>query len=229
MMVAVNGTQLHYEVSGSGPALIMLHGNGEDMSIFDRAEFYLRQVFTVYLVDSRGHGQSAPCREYHYDDMVEDIARFITKLGIDRPVLYGFSDGGIVALLLAARHPGLVSRLVVSGPNSCPEGLSDLELRKIRREAKTDPKARMMLDEPHITASDLAMINVPVMVTAGSRDCIKDSDLQFIVNSIPDSTFCVMKRADHSSYIVHSTRIVDAILAATGHLESTSQRSILHR
>lgn len=229
MMIAVNGTQLYYEVSGEGPALIMLHGNGEDHTIFDRAEFYLRQVFTVYLVDSRGHGRSAPCREYHYDDMVEDIARFITKLGIESPVLYGFSDGGIVALLLAARHPGLVSRLVVSGPNSCPEGLSELEIRKIRKEAETDPKARMMLEEPHITASDLAMINVPVMVTVGSRDCIKDSDTKFIVDSIPDSTLCVMKRADHSSYIVHSTRIVDAILAATGMMEVPVRRPLFGR
>lgn len=216
MMVAVNGTQLYYEVHGDGPALMMLHGNGEDHTIFDRALFYLKQVFTVYLVDSRGHGNSAPVSEYHYDDMAEDIARMISKLGLDRPIVYGFSDGGIVALLLASRHPGLVSRLIVSGVNTSPDGLSEAELVKIRIEARSDPRARMMLEEPNITAEDIRAITVPVTVTVGSRDCIRKEDTEFLLSNLRFPTFCMMERADHSSYIVHSTGIVDIILAAVG-------------
>ena len=79
-----------------------------------------------------------------------------------------------------------------------------------------DPKVRMMLTEPHITAEDLARIDVPVTVVAGSRDCVKRRDTEFIANSIPSAELVIMKRADHSSYIVHSTRIVDVVFKAMG-------------
>ena len=78
MRVTTNGVSIYYEVRGKkGPALIMLHGNGEDHTIFDRAVDYLEQAFTVYLVDTRGHGESSPVREYHYQDMVDDLSEFI--------------------------------------------------------------------------------------------------------------------------------------------------------
>lgn len=71
-----------------------------------------------------------------------------------------------------------------------------------------------MLTEPHITAEDLARIDVPVTVVAGSRDCVKRRDTEFIADSIPDAELVIMKRADHSSYIAHSTRIVDVVFRA---------------
>lgn len=81
---------------------------------------------------------------------------------------------------------------------------------------RKDPKVRLMLTEPHITAEDLARIDVPVTVVAGSRDCVKKSDTEFIAGSIPGAEMVIMKRADHSSYIVHSTRIVDVVFRAMG-------------
>ena len=47
---------LHYEQSGSGRPLILLHGNGESSAIFDAAIPLLAERFTVYAIDSRGHG-----------------------------------------------------------------------------------------------------------------------------------------------------------------------------
>ena len=47
MRVHVNGIEINVEVEGSGPPLILLHGNGEDHSIFDRAVFHLSKRFTV--------------------------------------------------------------------------------------------------------------------------------------------------------------------------------------
>ena len=53
--------------------------------------------------------------EFHYSDMAEDVKCFIEALKLEKPVLYGFSDGGIVGLLVVSTYPGLLSRLIVSG------------------------------------------------------------------------------------------------------------------
>lgn len=219
MRITTNGVSLYYEVRGNkGPALIMLHGNGEDRTIFDRAVPYLEQVFTVYLIDSRGHGESSPVREYHYQDMVDDLSEFIRKLKLDRPAVCGFSDGAIVGLMYASQHPDGLSRLIACGANTRPETLTGLSmaLDRIGSVERKDPKVRMMLTEPDITAEDLSRITVPVTVVAGSRDCVKRSDSEFIADSVQNGELCIMKRADHSSYVVHSTRVVDAVFRAMG-------------
>ena len=58
MFITVNGYRLYYEKHGEGRPLILLHGNGQDHTIFDRALPLLEKSFCCYLVDSRGHGQS---------------------------------------------------------------------------------------------------------------------------------------------------------------------------
>ena len=101
MKISVNGIALHYEKSGEGRPLILLHGNGETHAIFDKALPLLAARFTVYAIDSRGHGESEGADAYHYADMKEDVRCFIQELKLEKPVLYGFSDGGIIGLLLA--------------------------------------------------------------------------------------------------------------------------------
>ena len=217
MRVTTNGVSIYYEVRGKkGPALIMLHGNGEDHTIFDRAVDYLEQAFTVYLVDSRGQGQSSPPLdgEYHYADMADDLHDFIRKLGIEDPIICGFSDGGIVALLFAMEHPDVPSRLFVCGANTSPSMIKGMTLTRLLH--GDEPLVRMMLTEPDIRPEDLARITCPVTVIAGSRDCIRREDTELIAGSVQDGRLCIMKRADHSSYIAHSTRIVDVIFRAMG-------------
>ena len=59
MNVQVNGVILYYEKQGSGPPLVLLHGNGEDGRIFDRTAEVLAPHYTVYTIDSRCHGKSS--------------------------------------------------------------------------------------------------------------------------------------------------------------------------
>lgn len=66
MFIKVNGVRLFYEKMGSGPAMIMVHGNEEDHRIFDNASDLLKKHYTLYLVDSRGHGQSDRVQAYFY-------------------------------------------------------------------------------------------------------------------------------------------------------------------
>ena len=63
MFVKVNDVDLYYEKMGTGRPLIMVHGNSEDHTIFNEAAEVLKDRFTVYLPDSRNHGQSSVVKE----------------------------------------------------------------------------------------------------------------------------------------------------------------------
>ncbi len=214
MYVESDGIRLYYEKTGDGPPLIMLHGNGETHHIFDEAVRDLREHFTVYSVDTRGHGQSSPVTEYHYDAMAQDIYHFITELGIQRPMLYGFSDGGIVGLLLSIRHPGLLSQLVASGANTEPSGVKKhwLLLFRIIYAVSRSPQMKLMLTQPHITPAELRTITTPTLLTAGRRDMISEHHTRMIHEAIPDSELFIVHGATHSSYIVHSNEIAALLL-----------------
>src|SRR5699024_4874913 len=122
MYIDVNNTKLYYEIIGKGDPLILLHGNGEDHHIFDSEVTILKDYFTCYCIDSRGHGQSMPIEKYDYQDMANDLIAFITQLNLHKVTLYGFSDGGIIGLLIASQT-NLLSRLIISGANCNPHGL----------------------------------------------------------------------------------------------------------
>lgn len=93
--------KLHFTCRGSGPPLILLHGNGEDGRYFAGQLAFFSKTRRVYAVDSRGHGQSprgtAP---FTIEQFARDLLDFMDEQDIARTDLLGFSDGGNVALTL---------------------------------------------------------------------------------------------------------------------------------
>lgn len=120
MFIHVNGVRLFYEKQGTGKPLILLHGNEEDHRIFDEAIELLKKHYTVYAVDSRGHGQSDKVLEYHYLDMAKDIQEMIEQLELKDVSLMGSSDGAIIGLLIGSLYPKLVDHLILAGVNVKP-------------------------------------------------------------------------------------------------------------
>lgn len=212
MLIGVNGIELYYERTGQGRPLIMLHGNGEDHTIFDEAVGALKENYTCYTVDSRGHGQSSPCKELHYKEMAQDMIAFMTELDLEDVAFYGFSDGGIVALLVAM-NCSRVTNLVVSGANITTKGtklwfrlwLKGMSVRK------KDPLIELMKNEPSISTAELSTIKVKTLVTAGSRDLIREEETRAITEAIPQARLMILKGETHGSYIVHSTKIADIL------------------
>lgn len=211
MYLKVNGVNLYYDQTGQGEPLVLLHGNGEDHRIFDELVRELSHRFTVYRLDSRGHGKSERVKTIFYDRMAEDTAAFIRELGLERPALYGFSDGGITGLLLAIRYPELLSKLAVSGANLCPEGLKGrcLTLFRISGFFTRSPLTRMMLTEPHIPLNELERVAVPVLVLAGARDIVREAHTREIAAHIPNSRLEILAHETHSSYVVHTPRLAE--------------------
>lgn len=209
MYIQLNGQVIYYEKSGEGSPVLLVHGNRETHRIFDVLIPQLSQKHTVYALDSRGHGQSSSVEEYHYADMAEDISAFVSALDLVKPAFYGFSDGGIIGLIAASRHPAMFSSLVVSGANLTPRGWKFsswlpvwLHYLKTRH-----PLEKLMLKEPHITKADLAKITIPTLVLAGSKDIIRLSETKRIASSIPGAILKILKEETHASYVVHSPKL----------------------
>ena len=127
MLIDVGSAHLFFDVVGESlnattpkmekrPTLILLHGGpGYDHSTlrpyFDR---YSDTHQLIYL-DHRGCGRSTGTQEtWHLDQWADDLALFCEILGIDSPIVFGQSFGGMVAMHFAARHPSGLSKLILS-------------------------------------------------------------------------------------------------------------------
>ncbi len=212
MIAKVNGVELFYEKTGQGRPLLLVHGNGEDHSIFNEAVSVLREDFCCYAVDSRGHGRSSRVRTLHYEDMAADMVALIEALDLRDVIFYGFSDGGIVGLLAASRC-GRITTLITSGANLSPKGVS----RKLRlalwvmNRLRPDDKLALMLREPDISDDTLRAIRARTLVLAGSGDLILPEETRHIAAAVPGAQLRILQGEDHGSYIVHSTKIAGLI------------------
>jgi pimeloyl-ACP methyl ester carboxylesterase len=206
---------LFYEKVGQGSPIILLHGNGESHKIFDQLIPQLSKDYTVYAIDSRGHGLSSKSKNLDYLLMAEDIAAFIKGLSIEKPILYGFSDGGILGLLIASRYPELLTKLIISGANLHPSGIKISYFRWFRCVyfITRSSKYRLMLTQPNITEEELGKIQAETLVLAGSKDVIDEKHTRYIAQSIPKSTLRILEGDTHSSYIVHSSKLYEIIKA----------------
>lgn len=213
MNINVNNANLYYEIYGHGTPIILVHGNSETHQIFDVLINKLKDNYKVYAIDSRCHGKSENTERISYDLMAEDIIEFIKKLKINEPIFYGFSDGGIIGLLIAIKETKLLSKLIISGANLTPNGMSKsmLIISKILYFLTKNKLFRMMIQEPNITIKDLEKINIPTYVLAGEKDIIKESHTRLIAENIRNSTLEIIPKENHSSYIIHSEKIYNII------------------
>ena len=187
------GFQLAFEEAGSGNPLILLHGNGEDRSYFRHQIQDLQRIRKIYALDTRGHGKSprgtAP---FTLDQFVLDLRDFLDGQGIEQADLLGFSDGANVALKFSLTFPARVSRLILAGGNLFPEGMDPAELAEMRKDYQTATGHQkellsLMVKEPQIRPEELKQLAMPVLVTAGSEDVIREEHTRLMAESIPDS------------------------------------------
>src|SRR5262245_6071212 len=127
MHVVVNGVRLFFDVEGSShvpdgpamrakPTLLLLHGGpGLDHSIYKPAFSALADIAQVVFLDHRGNGRSeSGSREtWTLAQWADDVRAFCEALGITRPIVYGASFGGMVALAYATRHPVHPGKLIL--------------------------------------------------------------------------------------------------------------------
>lgn len=208
--IDVNGLKLLYAMRGpeDGKPVVLLHGNGgSHKSMETQAKQLARKGYRVYSLDSRGQGANPPLEEYHYADMAEDAWAFINALHLDKPAVYGWSDGGIEVLMLEMSHPGTLGLGAISGANLFPDCGDGFEEFKAWILEQGTPLALMMLDEPNINPADLQVIKCPMLVTVGDEDLISIEHTHLISDNIPNSELVVVKKATHSSFIKKNPRM----------------------
>ena len=213
MTVNVNGVELYVEKTGQGPPLVMVHGNGEDHGIFREAAAVLGACHTCYCPDSRGHGASTPVTELHYEDMADDAVALMEALDLRDVTFVGFSDGGIVGLMAAARCDR-IKTLVVCGANLSPRGIKG-RFRLLFRAmylAGKDPKTALMLREPDLTEDELGRIRARTLVLAGSGDVIREAETRRIAAAVPGAELRILKGESHGSYVAGSEKIAWLVL-----------------
>ncbi len=114
----INGStprELAVEIEGDGPAVLMVHGLGGTSNFYQVQAQALADRFRVIRVDSAGAGRSALADGISIESHAEDLAALLDQLGVSGATVVGHSMGTLVVRTLAARHPALVSRLVLLG------------------------------------------------------------------------------------------------------------------
>lgn len=225
------GVKLYFEVRGSGAPLVLLHGGlGTFETSYSKVPPELARRYRIIGLEQVGHGHSADTdQRLSYANMAEHTAAALRKLAVGPADLVGLSDGGIVAILVAASHPELVRKLVVSGVNtrfdgmqpktmawlrdSTPESLLNAlppEMRAAYERVAPDPDrwpvlvARLRdlwLTPVYIENAQLAAIKAPTLIIAGDRDSFPTAEHSVeIFRSIPGSQLWIVPGTGHDQF-----------------------------
>lgn len=212
--IPITDAIIHCEISGSeeAPVLIFLHGNSEDLHIFDQSVGYFSQYYRTIAIDTRGHGNSSRgTKPLNFHTFAADLIETLDALQISRVNIVGFSDGAITALHTALIAPERISAMVLLGANYNPKGLrliprlqiqfvyyclsaASLFSDKMRRRKEI---WRLMVCLPKLTVEDISQITIPTLVVTGENDMVSQRHNDEINNAITGSQRLVISGGNH--------------------------------
>lgn len=115
----LNGFDLYYNLYGSGPPIIFIHGLGMDQSMWDLQIPQFSPHYQVILFDLRGHGESESTpHPYSIELFADDLHFFLRFLGLTKAILLGLSLGGRILLKFALKYPEEVKALILCDAQS---------------------------------------------------------------------------------------------------------------
>ena len=200
--------ELNYSEEGEGEPLILLHGNGEDLTYFEHQIEYFKKKYRVIAIDTRGHGKSprgnAP---FTIRQFAEDLYNFMRNHGIERAHILGFSDGGNIAMIFAMKYPQCVNRLILNGANLSEKGVKSIYQIPITlgykvaklfsgksiRAKNISEMMELMVNDPNIYPEQLKAIQAKTLVIAGTKDMIKMEHTKKIYHGIKNAKLVLIK------------------------------------
>lgn len=117
--VKVNGAELYYQVRGTGPAVLLIHGTNLDSGCYEALAGILAKDFTVVTYDRRGYSRSPRLPAWEstsIQEQADDAAALLSTIGIGPAAVFGSSSAGPIALELALRHPDQVRGVIAHEP-----------------------------------------------------------------------------------------------------------------
>lgn len=216
--VDLRGHQIYnYEWDREGEALVLLHGGLSKTSSWDYLMVPpLEDEFHIFAYDRTGHGFTGDrAGSLHFEFQAQEAIAYLEDVVKEPAHLIGYSDGGIIALMVAIARPDLVKSIVAIGANyhySAP--LSDFAEAFISEEDQAEynlisPDAPHTLlektlrmhqiwkTEPDIAISDLASIQCPVLVMAGDDDVIKHEHTIALYEALPLGQLAILPGTSH--------------------------------
>ncbi len=221
---AVDGVSIHYAVYGSGSPVILLHGGLANSDYWGNQVRALMPRHTVIVMDSRGHGRSTrDARPYGYDLMADDVVGLLDYLKIPHADVVGWSDGGILGLDLAMRHPDRVGRVFAFAANTVTSGVTPgveknptfaafikragheyvrMSATPQQYTAFVDQISRMWAEQPNWNDAQLRAIRAPVLVVDGDHDeAINRPHTEYIARTISGAGLLILPNASHFAFL----------------------------
>lgn len=192
--------KIAYHEHGSGPVLILLHGNSGSKAFFSQYQTTHFADFHTFALDSRGHGETiSDDAQYSIRQYSQDVIAFCKAKGISRAFVIGYSDGGNIALFLAHNAAQLFVKIAAISPNYLVSGTTDGALRLFKAMAKVlqllgrlglpTRKALLrfdlMLSDIGIRAEELAGIQANLHLFYAQNDLIKETHILEMGRLIP--------------------------------------------
>jgi len=214
-----DGVGVHYDVAGTGPAVLLSHGFGASSEMFQPNVAALATDHTVITWDQRGHGRSdAPADPAAYSPAlaVADMAAILDAVGAERAVIGGHSLGGYLSLAFHLAHPERTAALLLidTGPgyrsdegrakwNGMAEGLAaELDERGLTGRALA---ARHVLTQADARVLDsLPAVAVPVLIVVGELDKPFLKGSRYMAGKIPGADLVVIPGAGHDPNVTHA-------------------------
>ena len=228
--------RIAYREHGSGPTLILLHGNSGSKRDFSRHQKVDFSMFHTLAVDSRGHGETISNDErLSIEQFSEDVIALCKTMRIDQAAVIGYSDGGNIALLLAKIEPARFTKIVAISPNYLFSGLTGGARRLIGALAKTLRFLKrlglpvraavlrfdLMMDDIGLAAEDLAGIQTEMRILHAERDVVREEHIEEMGRLIPGATIKRIGGCNHLT-ILSKRETIETIRDFLG--EEISQR-----
>ncbi|QQS51653.1 MAG: alpha/beta hydrolase [Bacteroidota bacterium] len=221
--IAIDKSKIYYEIYGQGTPLLLLHGGLGSIENFKKCIPELASHFKVIALDSPGHGRSSQTDSLSYEFLSDKISIFIDSLQLDSLYVMGWSDGGVIGLILASDRPDKVKKLIAVGANSRLDGIDEMEIAWMKNEMidgfknnkdwldaylslTPEPERvdtflkntqKMWLAEVYVPESKIKAILIPTMIVQGDRDGIRIEHTTELYRNIDQSQLCILPQTSH--------------------------------
>ena len=236
------GAKIHYVSYGQGDPVLLLHGGlSNRLSWFSQIPWLVASGRRVILIDTRGHGYSTKGHsKLSYQIFAEDTLQVLDRLGIQRTDVVGWSDGGIIALLLGLESPQRIAKIVAISANFHPSGVileaespqsvSNTGFLKSIRDwfrgvwsgaGEQHPSLEAEIielwrTEPQLEHSDLHAITSPTLVVVGENDIIDLNHSNELARMLANGRIEVIPGAGHAAPVTHAQEINQLIASFLG-------------
>ncbi|MET0389500.1 MAG: alpha/beta hydrolase [Polyangiales bacterium] len=232
---SVNGLEMYYQVQGTGKPLVLLHGGLTTIETsFDTLRPTLAKDYQTIAIEQQAHGRTANIdRPLTYEQMADDTAELLRQLDVRDAYVLGYSDGGIVGLGLAIRHPELVSKLIVAGAGFSNDGLIPGNLEELEALDPSDPFLAPIRDaytavapRPEdwpvliaqikglsrafrgYTPAQLRTVETPVLVMNADADIFTPEHAAELKRHLPNASLAILPMSDHFFFVARSSWIL---------------------